>query len=92
VSVEGNRAYNPGWHTAIDLQNLVTVSQMITISAIERKESRGAHFREDYPAKDPVYGQFNLIIRKTEHGEMDMFRRDVEPVRDDLKAVIEEQT
>ena len=43
---------NPGWHTALDLRNLLTVSEAITRSALERKESRGAHFRDDYPDKD----------------------------------------
>ena len=52
VRVTGNREYNNGWHTALDLKNLLTVSEAITMSALERKESRGAHFREDYPEKD----------------------------------------
>ena len=55
VSVDGNREFNPGWHTALDLSNLLTVSEAITLSALERKESRGAHFREDAHAlhQDP---------------------------------------
>ena len=57
VSVTGNREYNTGWHTALDLHNLLTVSEIITRAAIERKESRGAHFREDYPAKDDAIGR-----------------------------------
>ena len=56
VGVTGNREYNPGWHTALDLHNLLTVSEAITRSALERKESRGGHFREDYPDKDPAFG------------------------------------
>ena len=52
VGVTGNREYNTGWHTALDLNNLLTVSEAITMAALERKESRGAHFREDYPNKD----------------------------------------
>ena len=56
AAVTGNREYNPGWHTAIDLKNLLTVSEAITRAAVERKESRGAQFREDYPEKDePVF-------------------------------------
>ncbi len=51
VAVAGNREYNPGWHTALDLHNLLTVSEAITRAALERKESRGAHFRDDYPAQ-----------------------------------------
>ena len=64
VGVSGNREYNPGWHTAIDLNNLLTVSEMVTRAALERKESRGAHFRDDYPAKDDKFGSFNIVIRK----------------------------
>ena len=56
VGVGGNREYNPGWHTALDLGNLLTVSEAITRSAIERKESRGGHFREDYPRQVAEFG------------------------------------
>src|SRR5205085_7711402 len=70
VRVTGNREFNPGWHTALDLYNLLTVSEAVTITAIERKESRGAHFREDYPNKDATSGKFNLIIKKDQQGEM----------------------
>src|SRR5262249_40416612 len=52
VGVHGHREYNPGWHTALDLKNLLTVSEAITRSAMDRKESRGGHFREDFPNKD----------------------------------------
>ena len=51
VGVIGNRDFNPGWHTALDLKNLLTVSEAITRAALERKESRGAQFREDYPGE-----------------------------------------
>ena len=57
VGVSGNREYNPGWHTALDLSNLLTISEAVARAAIERKESRGGHFREDYPEKDPGVGQ-----------------------------------
>src|SRR6185295_1969354 len=50
AGITGNREYNNGWHTAIDLHNLLTVSEAVTMAAIERKESRGAHFRDDFPA------------------------------------------
>ena len=65
AGVAGHREYNPGWHAALDLPNLLTVSEAITRSAIERKESRGGHFREDFPDKDPAYGTFNIVVRKT---------------------------
>ena len=63
VGVDGNREYNPGWHTALDLHNLLTVSEAITRSAIERKESRGGHFRDDYPGQgSPSSRTFNIVI------------------------------
>ena len=64
VGVGGHREYNPGWHAALDLHNLLTVSEAITRSAIERRESRGGHFRDDYPDKDPACATFNIIVRK----------------------------
>src|SRR5579863_7523928 len=64
VPAPGNREYNPGWHTALDLQNLMTISEAITRSALERKESRGAHFRDDYPSKEAAYSGFNTLVRQ----------------------------
>jgi len=90
VSVSGNREYNPGWHTALDLNNLLTVSEAITRAAIQRKESRGAHFRDDYPQKDEAFGKFNLIVRKGEHGEMQVIRESLPPMSDELRNIIEE--
>jgi succinate dehydrogenase / fumarate reductase flavoprotein subunit len=90
VGVGGNREYNPGWHTALDLRHLLTVSEAITRSAIERKESRGAQFREDYPERDPAYGTFNLVVRKGPRGEMQLERIPVPPVPESLRAVIQE--
>src|SRR6202007_704579 len=62
TGVTGNRDYNPGWHTALDLKNLLTVSEAITLAALERKESRGAQFREDYPEKVDRYSKVNTIV------------------------------
>ena len=90
VAVPGNREYNPGWHTALDLPNLLTVSEAITRAALLRKESRGAHFRDDYPAKDETYGTFNLIVREGKDGEMTVTREPLPPLSDELKKVIEE--
>src|SRR5262249_34578632 len=64
VGVQGHREYNPGWHTALDLHHLLTVSESITRSALERKESRGGHFREDHPDKDAAFGQVNVVAWK----------------------------
>jgi succinate dehydrogenase / fumarate reductase, flavoprotein subunit len=90
AAIEGNREYNPGWHTALDLANLLTVSRAITLSAIERKESRGGHFREDYPDKDPAAAKFNIIIRKGARGEMELSRQPIAEMPAELKQVIEE--
>jgi succinate dehydrogenase / fumarate reductase flavoprotein subunit len=88
VAVPGNREYNPGWHTALDLDNLLTVSEAITRSALERKESRGGHFRDDYPAKDPSQATFNIVIEKERDGGMRLTRVPIKPLPDELKAVI----
>jgi succinate dehydrogenase / fumarate reductase flavoprotein subunit len=87
----GSREYNPGWHTTLDLENLLTVSEAIALSARERKESRGAHSRVDYQAKDPAWGTFNHVIRKGKDGEMEIRREEIAPLREDLKKIIEEQ-
>jgi succinate dehydrogenase / fumarate reductase flavoprotein subunit len=90
VKVIGNREYNNGWHTALDLHNLLTVSEAITTAAIERKESRGAHFREDFPEKDAKAGKFNIIIFKGEEGQMKKRREPLVEMRADLKQIIED--
>jgi succinate dehydrogenase / fumarate reductase flavoprotein subunit len=90
VGVKGNREYNPGWHTALDLDHLLTVSEAIARCALERKESRGGHFRDDYPDKDPAYGSFNFVVRKGVDGEMELAREPLAPMPDHLKAIIEE--
>jgi succinate dehydrogenase / fumarate reductase flavoprotein subunit len=90
VSVTGNREYNPGWHTALDIQNLLTVSEIIARAALERKESRGGHFRDDFPEKDPSYGKFNIVIKRGSSGEMQVTREPIPEMRDDLKKIIEE--
>jgi succinate dehydrogenase / fumarate reductase flavoprotein subunit len=91
AGIQGHREYNPGWHTAIDLGNLLTVSEAITRSAIERKESRGGHFREDYPDKNPEYATFNIVTRKGTGGQMEIRRVPLPPMPAELKQVIEEQ-
>jgi succinate dehydrogenase / fumarate reductase, flavoprotein subunit len=90
VSVDGNRQYNAGWHTALDLPSLLTVSEMITQSALERKESRGAHFRDDFPVKDEKFGTFNIVVRKGADGAMQFAREPVSPVTQELQQIIEE--
>ncbi len=91
VGVNGHREYNPGWHTAVDLENLLTVAEAVAISAQARKESRGAHFRDDFPEKDPEFAKFNHAIRKGADGEMVLERIPRTPLPDELQAIVDEQ-
>jgi succinate dehydrogenase / fumarate reductase, flavoprotein subunit len=90
ASVGGNREYNPGWHTSIDLHSLLTVSEAIIRSAIDRKESRGGHFRDDFPAKDEALGNVNTIIRKGADGEMRLTHEPVPEMSAELQEIIKE--
>jgi succinate dehydrogenase / fumarate reductase flavoprotein subunit len=90
VAVYGHREYNPGWHTALDLKNLLTVSEAITRSAIERKESRGGHFREDFPNKSAADGEVNVVLKKNPDGTMNVRRETIPDLPAELKQVIEE--
>ncbi len=91
VGATGNREYNPGWHTAIDLENLIHISEAIARCAIERKESRGGHFREDYPEKDSQAAKFNLVVRRGADGQMALTHEPIPPLPPELARVIEEQ-
>jgi succinate dehydrogenase / fumarate reductase flavoprotein subunit len=90
VAVAGNREYNPGWHTALDLHNLLTVSEAIARAAIDRKESRGAHFRDDYPDKDPAAGKVVTVLKKAPDGSMQLRRDPIPEMPAELKLIIEE--
>ena len=90
VGVYGNREFNAGWHTALDLSNLLTVSEAVTRAALERKESRGGHFRDDYPDKSPEYGTFNIMVKQASNGEMQITRVPTVEMPAELKQVIEE--
>ncbi len=63
VKAEGGRAFNPGFHLALDLENMLLVSESIALSALQRKESRGGHTRDDYPKMDPEWRQFNHLTK-----------------------------
>ncbi len=69
VGVTGHREYHSGWHTALDLRNLLTVSEAITRSALERTESRGGHFREDFPTQHPEWGKHNVRVERGADGD-----------------------
>jgi succinate dehydrogenase / fumarate reductase, flavoprotein subunit len=88
--VTGNREYNPGWHTALDLPNLLVVSEAVTRSALTRKESRGAHFREDFPDKDPAWGKQSVVLRQAQDGAMEVSLQPLPELPPELKQVIEE--
>jgi succinate dehydrogenase / fumarate reductase flavoprotein subunit len=90
AGVTGHREYNSGWHTAQDVSNLLVVSEAITRSALERKESRGGHFRQDYPEKDAKFGTFNIGVRRVSGGKMEVFRVPIPEMPAELKHVIDE--
>jgi succinate dehydrogenase / fumarate reductase, flavoprotein subunit len=90
VGVPGNREYNPGWHTALDLRHLLIVSEAIARSALARKESRGGHFRDDYPEKDSAFATFNHVVRRGAKGDMELARETIPPLPAELAAIIEE--
>jgi succinate dehydrogenase / fumarate reductase flavoprotein subunit len=90
VGVPGNREYNPGWHTALDLRHLLIVSEAITRSALARRESRGGHFREDYPEKDAAFGTINFVVRRSHDGRMELEQKHIPPLPRELDAIIKE--
>jgi succinate dehydrogenase / fumarate reductase flavoprotein subunit len=90
AGVSGHREYNTGWHTAQDLGNLLIVSEAITRSALERKESRGGHFRQDYPEKDSTFAAFNIGVRRGADGAMEVSRTPIPPMPAELQQIIQE--
>ena len=90
VGVIGTRDFNPGWHTALDLKNLLTISEAIARSALERKESRGAQFRDDYPEKSESFAKVNSLVSKAADGGMQVRLAPLPEMPDYLKQVIEE--
>ena len=89
MSVEGHRQFNPGWHLALDMESMLAVSRTTTISAIERKESRGGHTRDDYPLSDPYYGALNMTT-SIRDGEVTVRAEPLPEMPDELKALFEE--
>ncbi len=90
VRVTGNIDFNPGWHTTLDLHNLLNVSEAITLAAIERKESRGGQFREDYPEKRAEFGKINFIVKKGIDGKMQIESVPIPEMPEELKQIIDE--
>ncbi|PTL36548.1 fumarate reductase/succinate dehydrogenase flavoprotein subunit [Candidatus Methylomirabilis limnetica] len=90
VRVEGGRTYNPGWHAALDLNAMLTVAECVTRAALERKESRGGHTRDDYPAADPRFASVNVVVRKRYGAIVTALEPTIE-MPEDLRQLIEEK-
>jgi succinate dehydrogenase / fumarate reductase flavoprotein subunit len=88
ATAEGNRLYNPGWHLALDLKSMLAVSEVIALAALERKESRGGHTREDYPKADSEFGKVNVMVRQKD-GEPYVDQTPLEPLPPELLAIVE---
>ncbi|KUM77743.1 fumarate reductase/succinate dehydrogenase flavoprotein subunit [Streptomyces griseorubiginosus] len=102
AGVEGHRQFNPGWHLALDLRNMLLVSECVARAALERTESRGGHTREDHPTMEREWRRVNLICRLTDptgglaatdpvRGQIDLTRETTEPIRADLLALFEKE-
>ncbi|MFD7240369.1 fumarate reductase/succinate dehydrogenase flavoprotein subunit [Streptomyces massasporeus] len=102
AGVEGHRQFNPGWHLALDLRNMLLVSECVARAALERTESRGGHTREDHPGMDRAWRRINLLCALTDptgglaatdpvRGQIALTRETTEPVRDDLLALFDKE-
>ncbi|HEV8585542.1 MAG TPA: fumarate reductase/succinate dehydrogenase flavoprotein subunit [Methylomirabilota bacterium] len=90
VRVEGARPYNPGWHTALDLESLLTVAECSALAALERKESRGGHTRGDHPYTDDTWGKVNVVLRLRD-GRLQVSREPLPEMPAELKALFQER-
>ena len=88
--VEGHRQYNPGWHLALDLHNMLLVSECIAKAALARQESRGGHTRDDFPGPDPEWGAKNLVLSLDATGSgVDIAEKPLPTMPDDLKQLFD---
>jgi len=83
AGVTGGRAFNPGWHLALDLKNMLLVAEAVAKAALERQESRGGHTRDDYPAMSAEWRQVNIVCKATDDG-VEIYRQPLAPMREDL--------
>jgi succinate dehydrogenase / fumarate reductase flavoprotein subunit len=90
VRADGHRQYNPGWHTALDLESLLTVAECSAVAALERKESRGGHTRDDHPYTDDTWGKVNVVLRLRD-GRVQVSREPLPEMPADLKALFQER-
>jgi succinate dehydrogenase / fumarate reductase flavoprotein subunit len=102
AGVEGHRQFNPGWHLALDLRNMLLVSECVARAALERTESRGGHTREDHPTMDRKWRNINLLCQLAdptgdlaatdpERGQITLLRETTDPVRQDLLALFDKE-
>ncbi|MGW0910400.1 fumarate reductase/succinate dehydrogenase flavoprotein subunit [Streptomyces sp. NPDC002784] len=102
AGVEGHRQFNPGWHLALDLRNMLLVSECVARAALERTESRGGHTREDHPGMERTWRNVNLLCRLAdptgglaatdpERGQIDLGREHTDPIRPDLLALFDKE-
>jgi succinate dehydrogenase / fumarate reductase flavoprotein subunit len=91
MAVTGNRQFNPGWHLALDLRNMLAISEVVTRCALARKESRGGHTREDYPTTDPHFAKLNHVVHRRPDGEIDLREEPIPEMPAELQALFEEQ-
>jgi succinate dehydrogenase / fumarate reductase flavoprotein subunit len=93
MQVEGHRQFNPGWHLAVDMRNMLLVSECVAKAALERTESRGGHTRDDHPAMDPNWRKVLLVCRTaggdTVVPDVSVTREDQIPLRPDLLELFE---
>ncbi|GAA2682729.1 MULTISPECIES: fumarate reductase/succinate dehydrogenase flavoprotein subunit [Actinoplanes] len=89
VAVGGGRRYNPGWHLALDLRNMLVVSECTAKAALEREESRGGHTREDFPKMSPQWRRVNLVCSLDEGGQVHLERKPVPAMRPELFDLFE---
>jgi succinate dehydrogenase / fumarate reductase flavoprotein subunit len=87
VSVEGNRQFNPGWHLALDLRSMLTISKAVTRSALLRQESRGGHTREDFPKPDAEWAKKNVVTRKRD-GRLDFTTEPLPQIPEELRQLV----
>ncbi|OLZ67240.1 fumarate reductase/succinate dehydrogenase flavoprotein subunit [Streptomyces sp. IMTB 2501] len=102
AGVEGHRQFNPGWHLALDLRNMLLVSECVARAALERTESRGGHTREDHPTMDRAWRNVNLLCALADptgglaatdpgRGQIRLTRENTDPIRPDLLALFEKE-
>ena len=84
ISAPGGSAYNPGWHLALDLRNILLIAECVAQAALERQESRGGHTRDDYPGMSPEWRKVNLICSLGAGGGVSLRRQPMEPMRTEL--------